>query len=43
LWGTAPFQSVVLVKDNNIVYSPAAGDRVVSFTFQDAAARSHAR
>jgi hypothetical protein len=35
LWGTAPFQSVVVVKDNNIVYSPAVGDRVVSFSWQD--------
>jgi hypothetical protein len=39
LWGTAPFQNVVLVKDNNIVYSPSVADRVVSFTFQDAAAQ----
>jgi len=35
LWGTAPFQSVVVVKDNNIVYSPTVGDRVVSFSYQD--------
>jgi hypothetical protein len=34
LWGTAPFQSVVVVKDNNIVYS-TGGDRVVSFSWQD--------
>ena len=34
LWGTAPFQSVVVVKDNNIVYS-TKGDRVLSFTWQD--------
>jgi hypothetical protein len=39
LWGTAAFQSVVLVKDNNIVYSPTVADRVVSFTFQDASAQ----
>ncbi|HYL37720.1 MAG TPA: hypothetical protein VEV17_17525 [Bryobacteraceae bacterium] len=35
LWGTAPFQSVVVVKDNNIVYSPPAGTRAVSFTWRD--------
>src|SRR5260370_7862088 len=34
LWGTAPFQSVVVVKDNNVVYS-TTGDPVVSFTCQD--------
>jgi len=34
LWGTAAFQSVVVVKDNNVVYS-TSGDRVVSFTWQD--------
>jgi hypothetical protein len=39
LWGTAPFQSVVLIKDNNIVYSPPVGDRVVSFTCQDTSAQ----
>src|SRR5260370_35665791 len=33
LWGTAPFQSVVVVKDNNIVYSTSGG-RVVPFTWQ---------
>jgi hypothetical protein len=37
LFGTAPFQTVVVVKDNNIVYS-TSGDRVVSFTWQDQAA-----
>jgi hypothetical protein len=34
LWGTAAFQSVVVVKDNNIVYS-TSGDRVLSFSWQD--------
>jgi hypothetical protein len=29
---------VILVKDNNIVYSPNVADRVVSFSYQDAAA-----
>src|SRR5258708_9920311 len=38
LWGTAPFQSVVVVKDNNIVYSTSGG-RVVSFTWQDTTAQ----
>jgi len=38
LWGTAPFQSVVVVKDNNIVQS-TSGDRVVSFTYQDLTAQ----
>jgi hypothetical protein len=38
LWGTAPFQNVVVVKDNNIVYS-TSGDRVVSFTWQDPTAQ----
>jgi hypothetical protein len=35
LFGTAAFQSVVVVKDNNIVYSAPAGKRVLSFTWQD--------
>jgi hypothetical protein len=39
LWGTAPFQSVVVIKDNNVVYS-TSGDRVVSFTWQDTTAQS---
>ena len=39
LWGTAPFQSVVLVKDSNVVYAPNVADRVVSFTYQDSAAQ----
>jgi hypothetical protein len=34
LWGTALFQSVVIVKDNNIVYFDY-GDRAVAFTWQD--------
>jgi hypothetical protein len=34
LWGTAPFQSVVVIKDNNVVYS-TSGDRVLSFAWQD--------
>ncbi len=34
LWGTAPFQSVVLVKDNNVVYSTSGG-RILQFTWQD--------
>jgi hypothetical protein len=38
LWGTAPFDSVVVVKDNNVVYS-TSGDRVVSFTWQDTTAQ----
>ena len=29
LWGTAPFQNVVVVKDDNVVYS-TSGDRVLS-------------
>jgi uncharacterized membrane protein len=37
LWGTAPFQSVVVVKDNSVVYS-TSGDRAVSFSYQDTAA-----
>ena len=39
LFGTAPFATVVVVKDNNVVYSPPSGDRVVSFTWQDTAAQ----
>ena len=34
LFGTQPFQNVVLVKDGNVIYS-TSGDRVVSFTYQD--------
>ena len=37
LWGTAPFQNIVVVKDNNVIYS-TSGDRVVSFNFHDSAA-----
>jgi hypothetical protein len=37
LWGTNTFQTVVLVKDGNVIYS-TSGDRVVSFTYQDTAA-----
>ncbi len=36
LWGTAPFQTVTVIKDNNIVYS-TSGDRVVAFQWQDTA------
>ncbi|HYL75898.1 MAG TPA: hypothetical protein VEU96_16930 [Bryobacteraceae bacterium] len=38
LWGTAPFQSVVMIKDGNVVFS-TSGDRVVSFTWQDQTAQ----
>jgi hypothetical protein len=34
LWGTAPFKEVVVVKDNNIVYS-TNGERVLAFSWQD--------
>ena len=37
LFGTAPFQNVVLVKDGAIIYS-VSGDRVLSFTYQDQSA-----
>ena len=39
LWGTAPFQTIVVVKDNNVVYSPSNAGRVVSFTWQDNSAQ----
>ena len=39
LFGTAPFQNVVLVKDGNAVFSTSGG-RVLSFNYQDAAAQS---
>ena len=39
LWGTAPFQTVVLIKDGNAVYS-TNGDRVLAFSFQDQSAQS---
>src|SRR5260370_2817348 len=35
LWGTAPFQTVVLVKDGTAIYSANATDRAMSFTYQD--------
>ena len=38
LYGTAPFQNVSVIKDGNVVYS-TSGDRVVSFSYQDAAAQ----
>jgi hypothetical protein len=38
LWGTAPFQNVSLVKDNNIVYSTSGG-RVLSFSYVDPTAQ----
>ena len=38
LWGTAPFQSVVVVKNGNVVYS-TSGDRTISFSWQDTAAQ----
>jgi hypothetical protein len=34
LWGTAPFQSVVIVKDDTIVYS-TSGNRVMAFSWRD--------
>jgi len=34
LWGTAPFQTVVIVKDDTIVYS-TSGNRVLSFSWRD--------
>jgi hypothetical protein len=34
LVGTAPFQSVVIVKDNNVAYA-TSGDKTLSFTWQD--------
>jgi hypothetical protein len=37
LWGTNTFQSVVVVKENNIVYS-TSGDRAVAFNWQDESA-----
>jgi hypothetical protein len=36
LFGTAAFQNVSIIKDNNVVYS-TSGDRVMSFTWQDPA------
>jgi hypothetical protein len=34
LWGTNTFQNVVVVKDNNVVYS-TSGDRALAFSWQD--------
>ncbi len=36
LFGTAAFQNVSLIKDGNVIYS-TSGDRVVAFSYQDAA------
>ena len=36
LFGTAPFQNVVVIKNNNIVYS-TSGDRLMAFSWQDQA------
>jgi hypothetical protein len=38
LWGTNAFQTVLLVKDGNVVYS-TSGDRAIAFSFQDTAAQ----
>jgi hypothetical protein len=38
LFGTAPFQNVSVIKNGNVVFS-TSGDRVVSFSYQDAAAQ----
>ncbi len=39
LWGTAPFQTISVIKDNNIVYS-TSGDRAIAFNWQDLSAQS---
>jgi len=39
LFGTAPFQKVVLVKNGNIIYSTSGG-QALSFTYQDQAVKS---
>ena len=39
LFGTAPFQKVVLVKNGNIIYS-TSGDQALSFSYVDSAAKS---
>jgi hypothetical protein len=39
LFGTAAFQSVLLIKNGNVVYSTSGG-RVVSFSYQDVSAQS---
>ena len=38
LWGTAPFREVVVIKDNNTVYS-TSGDRALAFTWADQTAQ----
>jgi hypothetical protein len=38
LWGTAAFQNVSVIKDNNVVYS-TSGDRVIAFTWTDTTAQ----
>ena len=38
LWGTAPFQRVVVIKDNKVVYS-TSGDRFLVFNYQDLTAQ----
>jgi len=39
LFGTNPFQKVVLVKNGNVIYS-TSGDRVLSFSYSDTTAKS---
>jgi hypothetical protein len=39
LFGTAPFQKVVLVKNSNIIYS-TSGDQALSFSYVDSTAKS---
>src|ERR1022692_2624733 len=39
LFGTAPFQKVVLVKNGNIIYS-TSGDQALSFSYVDSTAKS---
>jgi len=39
LWGTTNFQSVVVVKNNNIVYNTSGG-KAILFSWQDTAAQS---
>jgi hypothetical protein len=34
LWGTAPFQQIVVVKDGKVAYTTSA-DRVAAFSYQD--------
>jgi hypothetical protein len=40
LFGTAPFQNVSVIKNNNVVFS-TSGDQEVAFTWQDTAAVQH--